>query len=88
MTKQELEETTAELTECSQHLAETKEVLLKTESNLRKTRQDRDEQKYLVGEHVKSEKVLHEQAAQVCRKNFHICSIHPIRLYPDCLCWH
>ena len=65
LTKDELTETQQDLKQCSEDLQSTKTELLKTEATLYKTRVDRDEQKHLVGEHVKAEAMLHAQATQV-----------------------
>ena len=64
-TKQELDEKTEELTVTTKNLEETADTLKVTRGVLRKTRRDRDEQKHLVGEHVKSESSLQEQASEV-----------------------
>ena len=64
-TKQELEETTEKLVCTEKSLENTKNTLNKTRCVLHHTRQDRDEQQYLVSEHVKTEKSLHSQAVQV-----------------------
>lgn len=58
ITKEKLEET-------EQNLEETTNKLVDTKKNLVKTRVDRDEQQYLVSQHIKSEAKLHSQATQV-----------------------
>jgi len=57
-TKEKLEDTTKQLDDTQQNLHVTKKTL-------RLTKKQRDEQKHLVTEHVKTETVLHEQASQV-----------------------
>ena len=64
-TKEELADTKEVLAETAQNLEETKDTLKTTKANLYRTRKDRDEQKHLVGQHIKSETKLHEQASQV-----------------------
>ncbi len=54
-----------ELEATARSLEETQDTLQKTSRALRTTRRDRDEQKYLVGQHIKTETRLHEQANQV-----------------------
>ena len=58
MTKEKLEET-------EQTLEDTTNKLVDTKKNLVKTRVDRDEQKFLVSQHIKSEAKLHSQATQL-----------------------
>ena len=58
LTKEKLEETEQTLEDTSNRLVDTKKTLVKT-------RVDRDEQKFLVSQHIKSEAKLHSQATQV-----------------------
>ena len=69
-TKEELATTQETLKETEQDLTETKDTLKTTTTNLYRTRKDRDEQKHLVSQHIKSETKLHEQASQVLKVNF------------------
>ena len=57
--------TTGKLTETKETLKSTKVTLKETKITLRDTQQDRNEQKFLVEEHVKTETNLFSQAAQV-----------------------
>ena len=58
ITKEKLEETEQTLEDTTNRLVDTKKTLVKT-------RVDRDEQKFLVSQHIKSEAKLHSQATQV-----------------------
>ncbi len=62
LTKEKLEETEETLEHTSKKLEDTKERLITT-------RVDRDEQKFLVSQHVKGEAKLHSQASQVLKEN-------------------
>lgn len=64
-TKEELAETKEDLTITTKNLEDTTQNLKVTKGHLRKTTQDRDEQRHLVGKHVKTETKLHQQATQV-----------------------
>lgn len=71
VTKQELEETSAQLTTTTENLVATSETLHETRVILQDTKQDRDEQKHLVGQHVVAEESLYNEAKQVpcvCQK--------------------
>ena len=70
-TQEELTTTKEELTQTCQTLEETETTLKTTKSNLYRTRKDRDEQKHLVTQHVKTETKLYEQAAQVLAFRWH-----------------
>ena len=58
ITREKLEETEQTLEDTTNRLVDTKKTLVKT-------RVDRDEQKFLVSQHIKSEAKLHSQATQV-----------------------
>ncbi|KAK6185058.1 hypothetical protein SNE40_007379 [Patella caerulea] len=64
-TKKDLEQTTEQLVITSQNLEITANNLEHTQKTLEVTEQDRNEQKYLVSEHVKTETVLFSQAQQL-----------------------
>ncbi|XP_041476441.1 kinesin-like protein KIF11-B isoform X1 [Lytechinus variegatus] len=64
-TQKELEERTEELEITTKNLEETTETLHITEKDLRDTTQDRDEQRHLVSEHVKTETQLMSEATQL-----------------------
>jgi septal ring factor EnvC (AmiA/AmiB activator) len=64
-TKEELLDTKDTLMKTQEDLEETSDKLKTTTTNLYRTRKDRDEQKHLVSQHIKSETKLHEQASQV-----------------------
>ena len=68
-TKKELEVTTEKLTETKDTLKTTKSTLRETKITLRDTEQDRNEQRHLVDEHVKTETDLFSQATQVLQIN-------------------
>ena len=72
-TKKELEVTTEKLTETKDTLKTTKTTLRETKITLRDTEQDRNEQRHLVDEHVKTETDLFSQATQVLQ-------IYPVEL--------
>ena len=57
--------TTEKLTETTQNLKNTKATLKETKITLRDTTQDRNEQRFLVEEHVKTETQLYSQATEV-----------------------
>ena len=57
--------TEKKLEETEQTLEDTTNKLVDTKKTLVKTRVDRDEQKFLVSQHIKSETKLHSQATQV-----------------------
>ena len=57
--------TTEKLTETTQNLKNTKVTLKETKVTLRNTEQDRNEQRFLVDEHVKTETQLYSQATEV-----------------------
>ena len=57
--------TTEKLTETTETLRNTKATLKETKVTLRNTEQDRNEQRFLVEEHVKTETKLHSQATEV-----------------------
>lgn len=59
---QQFNDTTDELNLKTRRLRETSEKLTKTEVNLKLTEQDRDENKYLLSEQVKTENSLYQQA--------------------------
>lgn len=65
--KRELEETAAKLTVTKDKLVKKKSELRETKVNLRMTEQDRNEQKFLVSEHVKNETNLYENATSVSK---------------------
>lgn len=65
VTKQELEETSAQLTTTTENLVATSETLHETRVILQDTKQDRDEQKHLVGQHVVAEESLYNEAKQL-----------------------
>lgn len=64
-TKRELEETSEQLGVTTNNLIKTSEKLQDTHQRLVTTTQDRDEQKYLVSEHVEVESCLYSDANQV-----------------------
>lgn len=64
-TQKELEERTEELEITSKNLEETTDNLHRTEKDLEVTTQDRDEQRHLVTEHVKTETQLMSDAKQL-----------------------
>ncbi|XP_046563790.1 kinesin-like protein KIF11-B [Haliotis rubra] len=64
-TKKELEETSEQLTVTTKNLEETTVTLQETQVNLKHTTQDRDEQQFLVGEHVKTEDLLYTEATEL-----------------------
>ncbi|XP_071090548.1 kinesin-like protein KIF11-A [Haliotis cracherodii] len=64
-TKKELEETSEQLTVTTKNLEETTTTLQETQVTLKHTTQDRDEQQFLVGEHVKTEDNLYTEATQL-----------------------
>ena len=69
--------TKGELEERDRQLDETSKQLTQTKHELQQTMTDRNEQKHLVGEHVKAEKVLLNQAKKVssfvtCKRNHDI----------------
>ncbi|XP_038070916.1 kinesin-like protein KIF11-A [Patiria miniata] len=64
-TKEELEETTGQLETTTRTLVQTTHTLQKTETDLRVTTTDRDQQKYLLGEHVKTEEKLSQEAKKL-----------------------
>ena len=64
-TKQELVERSKELEETEKRLEETSNNLRVTTGKLHEMTDDRDEQKHLVGVHVRTETKLHSQATQV-----------------------
>ncbi|BFZ01884.1 hypothetical protein BsWGS_04923 [Bradybaena similaris] len=64
-TKEELTVTSDQLITTSQALHETSEHLRQTSTQLKLTQRDRDEQQFLVGEHVKNEEILFTQAKQL-----------------------
>ena len=57
--------TTEKLIETSENLRNTKVTLKETKITLRDTEQDRNEQRFLVDEHVKTETDLFSQATEV-----------------------
>ena len=57
--------TTERLTETAQNLKNTKATLKETKITLKDTTQDRNEQRFLVEEHVKTETQLYSQATEV-----------------------
>lgn len=65
--KRELEETAEKLTVTKDKLVKKKSELRETKVNLRMTEQDRNEQKFLVSEHVKNETNLYENATSVSK---------------------
>jgi hypothetical protein len=69
-TKQELEETSRELQQTGKQLELTSSALKVTERKLDRTTQERDEHKYLVSVHVKTEEKLHTQATKVTFEYF------------------
>ena len=64
-TKAKLEDTSQQLQATSHNLVQTKVQLASTEVSLQQTQEERDEKEYLVSRHVKSEKVLLDEAQQV-----------------------
>ena len=64
-TKEELEEKTKDLEYTTKELEETSETLRTTETKLTRTTTERDEQRHLVKEHVKTETKLFGQASKV-----------------------
>ena len=64
-TKDELESTTDALNKVKEELESTKIYLNQTKEELKVTKIDRDEQKFLVEEHVKTEDVLYGEAEEV-----------------------
>ncbi|KAL4220542.1 Kinesin-related protein 11 [Mactra antiquata] len=64
-TQVELEQTTNRLNVTKEKLSTTKTNLKETKVQLRLTEQDRNEQQYLVTEHLKSEEVLYENAVSL-----------------------
>nr|CAC20783.1 kinesin-like boursin [Paracentrotus lividus] len=64
-TQKELEDRTEELEITTKNLVETTDTLHVTEKDLRVTTQDRDEQRHLVSEHVKTETQLMSEATQL-----------------------
>ncbi|XP_060073032.1 kinesin-like protein KIF11 [Ylistrum balloti] len=64
-TEQRLEETTKNLTVTTDNLIKTTENLHETKQELKATVQDRDEQKYLVAEHVSTETCLYGEAKEL-----------------------
>ncbi|XP_069140645.1 kinesin-like protein KIF11-B [Argopecten irradians] len=64
-TERQLEETTKTLTVTTDNLIKTTENLQETKQELKVTVQDRDEQKYLVSEHVTTENQLYGEATEL-----------------------
>ncbi|XP_022091821.1 kinesin-like protein KIF11-A [Acanthaster planci] len=64
-TKEELEETSSQLQMTTKTLVKTTHTLQKTETDLRVTTTDRDQQKFLLGEHVKTEEKLSTEAKKL-----------------------
>ena len=64
-TQKELQETQEKLTVTKDKLVKTKTNLRETKVTLRQTEQDRNEQKFLVSEHVRNENELFENAVSV-----------------------
>ena len=63
--QQALDERSAQLRVTSENLASTKVVLTETQQDLTTTTMQREEKKYLVEEHVKTEGLLLQEAEQV-----------------------
>ena len=68
-THKALEETSDQLTATRHDLAETCETLQVTSHTLKVTEQDRDEHRFLVSEHVKTEETLFSDTNQVPAKH-------------------
>lgn len=64
-TQQDLEETAAQLSETTQNLAHTRIALTTTRQDLFHTTKEKEERGFLIQEHVKTEKVLRDEAQQV-----------------------
>ena len=64
-TQQDLEEKTAKLSATSQNLTSTRIALTTTRQDLFHTTKEKEERGFLVEEHVKTEKVLLDEAQQV-----------------------
>jgi hypothetical protein len=69
-TQEELQVTTDKLTVTKEKLVKTKTNLRETKVTLRQTEQDRNEQKFLVSEHLKNENELYENALSVSMSIF------------------
>ena len=65
-TKLNLEQRTEDLRKTTVELVDTRGQLRETKGILKQTVKEREEQRYLVQEHVQTESVLHGQASQVC----------------------
>ncbi|KAH9520444.1 Kinesin- protein 11, partial [Bulinus truncatus] len=64
-TKEELKITSENLAETAQNLQETTKTLINTTEELKTTIQDRDENKFLLEEHTKTEQILFSQAKEL-----------------------
>lgn len=65
MSQQDLEERSAQLSETSRNLTSTRLTLTSTRKDLFATTKEKEERGFLVQEHVKTEKVLLDEAQQV-----------------------
>lgn len=68
-TQRELEETSKRLTKTANHLVRTTGALEETAQTLETTVKEREEQKYLVKQHLNSENCLYGEATEVSTNN-------------------